>query len=722
MPELVWFELFPPRGLDLATVTAVVRPLASRPRLGLTRRMPVVVFECWSNEGMLRWLLGVEAVLAPQVPALLHTQLPNLGIVRRDDVDRPAVPVAVALRSQGLFNPMRLDTASSVSAGVLGTLAPLRKGECAVVQWVLGPAQDRRDRPQELSFLEAVGLHPLHEEDGRDRQHWKLKTNEPLFGLRGRIGVNASSQRASTIFRSLVSALGIANASHAELRASLPSARHARLLARVFQPTITWGCVLNAAELAALLCWPLTHADISTVMGRHVAPVPKKLLVPPGATTHDRVLGVSLHPGDDGSLVRMPVHTSLHHVQVVGPTGSGKSNLLAALARADMDAGRAMLVIEPRGDLVDDILAGVPEHRRQDIVVIEPGDSHPVGINPLHGELAGAERRADQLLNLFQEWYGSNIGPRSRDVLLHSLIALARAKDGTLADLPTLLTSVQFRRKVLAEVNDPLVLAPFFASYEAMSDAERQQAVAPVLNKARALLTPSATRRLLGQARPKFDLEDLFRKRRIVLVNLNTGVLGPEVSSFIGGILVTQLWAAIQRRATVPAAQRHPVMVVIDEVQNYLKLPVDLGDVLAQSRGVGVSWTLAHQHLDQLTPNLQASFLANARSRVVFRPAVRDLKPLAAALGGGLTSDDLERLKAFEACARLLVDSTLTRPFSVRTLPIGHALSDANKLRQASRDRYGLDGVQLDRTHAARWQGADSTPEGPIGVKRRRQS
>jgi hypothetical protein len=512
MPDLRWFELFLPRGLDLGAVTALIRPLASRPRMGmLLPRMPVVVFECWSFAGELHWLLGVESIIAARVPSELEAQLPGLSLVEQDEPRRPVLAVAVDLRLQGLSNPLRVDVAAAVSAGALRTLGGLHRQELAVVSWVLGPSQQRRHRPVEVGLGQVLGLRPLPEETAQDRQFWKAKTAESLFAARGRIGVKASSQRASVILRSLASALAIANASHAELRASSPSARKARQLHEVFRPSFTtWGCVLNAAELATLLAWPLASVDVPGVMGRHVAPAPPNLLVPADRMATNRTLGTSLHPADGGQLVRLPIETCLHHVHVVGPTGSGKSTLLTELVRADAASGRAILCIEPRGDLTTDILTRIPEHRRNDVVIIEPGVSHPVGVNPLAGPVDQAERRADELVNLFQAWFGSNIGPRSRDILLHCLIALARLPDGTLADLPTLLTSTPFRRKALGKVSDPLVLNPFFAWYESISEAERSQAVAPVLNKARSLLSPSATRRFLGQATPKFDLEDCF--------------------------------------------------------------------------------------------------------------------------------------------------------------------------------------------------------------------
>jgi hypothetical protein len=419
----------------------------------------------------------------------------------------------------------------------------------------------------------------------------------------------------------------------------------------------------------------------------------------------------------------MPVATALHHTHVIGPTGSGKSTLLAELVLADIAAGRSALVVEPRGDLVRDILARVPAERRDRVVVIDPQLERAVGFNVLAGDLADAERRADEIVHLLGELHGGNLGPRSTDILLHAATTAARLPDGTFCDIPALLTNPAFRRKALAKVSDALTLGPWWAGFEARSEAEKAQHVMPLLNKLRPFTSRDVLRRMVGQAEPRFRLDELFMKPgTVVLVNLNRGLLSAPVANLLGALLLSQAWAAIQRRAALPPEKRHPVMAVVDEFQDYLRIVggVDFGDVLAQSRGLGVSWTLAHQHLDQLSASQQAGVLANARSRVVFRPAPGDAKALAAALGG-LTGDDLLRLRAFEACCSLLVDGQPTRPFSVRTRPLPPWTSNPDDLLRASGERYGVDGAELDAALAKRWQDAGAG-EGPVGVKRRRGS
>ena len=318
--------------------------------------------------------------------------------------------------------------------------------------------------------------------------------------------------------RPLHSALSLANGPHAGLRASRQSSRTAQQLTSVLGRARTWSGIVNAAELAVLLAWPLDGLEVPGQTAA-LAPPPSALLTDDAPdTTVERILGRSLHAADKGRLVNLPTASCLSHLHVIGPTGTGKSTALAQWIVADAAAGRSVLVIEPKGDLVADVLARLPASRHDDVVVIEPGEAERiVGFNPLAGPREQAERRADELLGLFRELFGTAIGPRSSDVLLHALITAARLSDGTLTDVPALLTNPGFRRRALAQVSDPLVLAPFWAWFDSVTDAERAQVVAPVMNKLRVLVSRPAIRRMLGQAVPRFALDELFTKRRIAL-------------------------------------------------------------------------------------------------------------------------------------------------------------------------------------------------------------
>jgi len=379
-----------------------------------------------------------------------------------------------------------------------------------------------------------------------------------------------------------------------------------------------------------------------------------------------------------------------------------------------MRAGRSIVVIEPKGDLVADVLAHVPHSRLRDVVVLDPLDSAPVGLNPL--SVSGrADTRSEGLLAVFRSIYGDAIGPRSADILHSALLTLARRPDASLLMLPLLLTNAGFRRSVTTGLGDPIALEPFWAWYEQLSEGERAAAIAPVMNKLRPWLLNRSLRAVLGQRNPRFDLSSVFTERTILLVPLQKSVLGPEASQLLGSLVVAQLWQATAQRATVPPERRHPVSVVIDEVQDYLHLPTDLGDALARARGYGVGFTLAHQYLGQLGPDLRPGILANARSRVLFQLSHED----AAVMAKGhpeLGPDDFTALGAFEVYASLFAGGRVTPYASGRTLPTTPTVSDPGELRARSRERYGR---TLEEIEAGFSELTTHSPTAPTGRKRR---
>jgi hypothetical protein len=412
----------------------------------------------------------------------------------------------------------------------------------------------------------------------------------------------------------------------------------------------------------------------------------------------------------------LPPERALQHLHVIGPTGTGKSTLLAHLVLQDIAAGRAVVLVEPKGDLVADVLARLPPDQLDRVVVLDPHDHTPVGLNPLARHGRPPELVADHVLTIFKQLYGRAIGPRSQDILYASLLTLARHDGASLAMLPLLLTNRGFRRSLVAGIADPLSLDAFWATFEAWSEAERAAAIAPVMNKLRPLLRPGL-RGVIGQRAPRLSLQQLLADRRVLLVPLQRGVIGTDAAGLLGSLLVAELWQVIQARAALPAAQRHPVMVYIDEVQDYLHTGTDLGEALAQARGYGAGFTLAHQFLDQLPPDMRAAVLANTRSRVVFTLGDRDARVLAQG-HPELTPTDLTALGPYEIYASLLAGGRPSPYASGRTLPLPPPTIDPAVVPRRSRDRWGrsLDAVERDLADLLR---SDDVDLGPTGRRRR---
>src|SRR5207248_1432686 len=225
-----------------------------------------------------------------------------------------------------------------------------------------------------------------------------------------------------------------------------------------------------------------------------------------------RVVAEASFPGAERPMA-LSVKDSLRHLHVIGPTGSGKSTLLTGLIEQDMQAGRGVVVIEPKGDLVADVLMRVPEHRLDDVIVLDPMDDRPVGLNLLACTAADRELVVDQIAGIFATLFKAGWGARTDDILRAALLTLAGVPGMTLTEIPLLLTDAGFRRALVGRVDDP-ILQQFWGWFEGMSDGERTQAIAPLSNKLRAVLLRRRLRNVLGQAEPRLDLDWALAERK----------------------------------------------------------------------------------------------------------------------------------------------------------------------------------------------------------------
>ena len=283
---------------------------------------------------------------------------------------------------------------------------------------------------------------------------------------------------------------------------------------------------------------------------------------------------------------------------------------------------------------------------------------------------------------------------------------LAKAPDGsafTLVELPELLTNDRFRAYVIQQAaiqQHHTELRSFWRWYQGLSDAERGQVIGPVLNKLRAFVLKTPLRLLLGQSQG-LDLNTIFTQRKILLVPLSKGTLGPETAQLVGSLLVASVWQLALGRVTLPPEKRRPVWLYADEFQDTVRLPIDLADMLAQARGLGLGLTLAHQHLGQLPEALKTAVLGTARTQLAFQLDYDDATTLSRSFAP-LERADLMGLDRFEVAMRPCVDGRTLTPVTVTTLPLPPATGDAAELAHLSQQRYGVDRAEVAAALQAR--------------------
>jgi hypothetical protein len=720
----VWQQLFPPQPFTEATALGLLRHWAAQ------THAPQLILEARADVTGVEYLIGSQLRHASAVRRAVE-QLVDGAIVTSFDTD-DREHVATARRIQLSTNARQLEPADAVASqrSILHALTAVRKNERLTIQVVLGPRQHPKGVPVEAKrdnqMLMSKLLHGVLTDTRPGARHaLAQKLGQHAFTATVRLGVQApTAKRRKSLLLGLAAAIGTTESP--DVRITL----HQEKADRINNPRASWSIFtpaqrLTITEVARLSGWPIADHDEHFPGQPPLHPRP----VRPSAAMQSgqRVVARASAPGAGGTIGYDTID-ALRHTWVIGPNGVGKSTLLLNLILQDLEADRPIVVIEPK-DLIADLLARIPEKRRDDIAVLDPFDEAPVGINPLdasHRHGRSPEVVADSLFGTFKAIWGDSLGPRSADILRNCLDLLARRDDASLVMLPLLLTNPGFRRRLTRNImeRDPFAAGPFWQWFDSLSPEAIATTIAPLSNKLRPLLS-KPLRDVLAQQRPKFNVRQVLREKKVLLVPLQKGVIGPENAQLLGALVVAELWQAIRERAGTPEGSRAPVMVYIDEVQDYLRLPTDLGDALATARSLGAGFHLAHQYEKQLPPSMLDAFRNNARSRICFALQAGDAKEMTAGQSV-LSVEDFTRLPAHHIYASLVRDNTVQPWASGVTKPAPEATSDPAQIRRLSRERYGQRREQIDAAFAELLNGGESEKDGPddIGApkRRRRQS
>ncbi|MBI4032558.1 type IV secretion system DNA-binding domain-containing protein [Candidatus Berkelbacteria bacterium] len=361
-----------------------------------------------------------------------------------------------------------------------------------------------------------------------------------------------------------------------------------------------------------------------------------------------------------------------HHTYVIGKTGTGKSTLLETMIRQDIVAGQGLVLFDPHGDLVERVLASVPEARKPDLIYFNvPDTARPLGFNPLE-RVAPTKRAiaAAGMLEVFKKIWSESWGPRLEHILRNGLLALMDQPEATLADLLRLLDDADFRKRAAERVANAQVRRFWLHEFEGYPSRFRAEAIAPVQNKVGAFLANPILHAILTQPRSSFDPRRLMDSGRILLVNLAKGKIGEDAAALMGALLVSGIGLAALSRSDVPEVERRDFFVYLDEFQSFTTL--SLATMLSELRKYRVSLVLAHQYLSQLDEPIRDAVLGNVGTMVCFRVGAEDAEFLEREFSPEFSARDLVDLPNYNIYLRLMVAGVVSRPFSGETIRRAH--------------------------------------------------
>ena len=397
---------------------------------------------------------------------------------------------------------------------------------------------------------------------------------------------------------------------------------------------------------------------------------------------------------DDQRHVGIGQEDRRRHLYIVGKTGMGKTTLLQSMLATDIRAGRGVCLVDPHGDLADNVTALIPKHRTNDVILFDAASRDQViGFNPL---ACRDPTRIDQvtsgvvsaLKKLYDSW-----GPRLEDTLRNAVFATVE-RGGNLLSVMQLLGEKNFRERTVPLIRDPIVRSFWIHEFASWSDNYRTEAVAAIQNKLRPFLTSTTIRAIVSQPGRSLDLREVMDNGQVLIVNLSKGRLGEDNSTLLGALLVTSIQQAAMTRADIPEADRRDFSLYVDEFQNFTT--GSFASVLSEARKYRLSLIVAHQYLSQLDEPTANAVFGNVGSMIAFQVGTDDAERLAQQMSkhpGQLTPENLTGLPKYTAYTRLLIDGMPSSPFSMMTLPVTSKEIDPERgeiIRKVMHRRFGL--------------------------------
>ena len=379
----------------------------------------------------------------------------------------------------------------------------------------------------------------------------------------------------------------------------------------------------------------------------------------------------------------MDLASRRQHLYIIGQTGTGKSTLLRNLILQDIEEGRGVAVIDPHGDLADDILDHIPAWRTDDVVYLDPSAPDPVAINLFRATGGNWHLVASGIVSTFRKIWRDSWGARMEYILFATVAALLQCENTSLLGVQRMLIDARYRAWVVRQVTDPMVRSYWVNEFESYERKFLQEAIAPIQNKVGQLLFSPPLRNILGQVAAKVNFRFMMDERRIFIANLCKGQLGETHSSLLGSLLVTGFEIAALSRSDISPEKREEFFLYVDEFQNCAT--DSFASILSEARKYRLCLTLAHQYVGQLSEETSDAVFGNVGTFISFRVGEADASVLERQFGGGYTRARFTGLENFELCARLLNQE----PFVGTSLPpLDTKRSRRSIVLQRSREKY----------------------------------
>ncbi|MDA1168927.1 MAG: type IV secretion system DNA-binding domain-containing protein [bacterium] len=529
----------------------------------------------------------------------------------------------------------------------------------------------------------------------------KMAEQQFLVNIRVVVAVHDSTD-AERVFQAIISSFAQYDLPDLnQLRVRVPPNKKKFLEQMIFRvPNTQKASVLSTTELASLYHFPLPTTATPNIIWRGAKAAP----APGGIPTSGVLLGNNIYRG-----IETPVYLAesdrRRHLYLIGQTGTGKTTMFLNMIVQDIQAGHGVGVIDPHGDLIEEILQHIPQERAKDVVLFDPRDKDmPLGFNILEAKDSNQKDLiVNEVVQILQKLAArlnpESIGPMFEHYLRNALLALVEDENSTLLDVPRMLVDEKFRNAIIAKNTNPTVLQ-FWQQEFAQSQRGQMSAdmLSYVISKLGRFISNETVRNIIGQAKSSFDVREVMDNQKILLCNLSKGQLGDINSDLLGFVLVSKIQIAALGRANMPEHQRKDFYLYLDEFQNFTT--DSIATILSEARKYKLNLNLTHQFIKQLDDPIRDAVFGNVGTILSYRIGVEDGEFMEKQFAPVFTQYDLVNLHRFTAVIRLLANGTPERSFSLSgAMPPQHGNPEvADVVRANSRREYGRskNAVEMD--------------------------
>ncbi len=411
------------------------------------------------------------------------------------------------------------------------------------------------------------------------------------------------------------------------------------------------------------------------------------------------------------------------HMYVLGKSGTGKSVLLSNLIVQNINNGEGVCVVDPHGELVEEILHLIPDHRAKDVIYFNPADiDFNVGFNVIALEDPKYKHLvASGLMGIFTKIWANAWSSRMEYILNNAILALLDTPGTTLLGIPRLLVDKDYRQMIIGNLKDPVVKAFWVHEYEQWREQFRNEAIAPIQNKVGQFLSTSIIRNVVGQSKSTIDIFKIMNEGKIFLVNVSKGRVGEDNSALLGGMIITKIQLAAMERVRIPEDERKDFYLYVDEFQNFAT--DSFANILSEARKYRLNLIIAHQYTAQLANEngtaVRDAVFGNVGTMIIFRVGADDAEFMEKEFEQEFTAQDLVNLPNYHVYLKLMIDGVTSRPFSASTLPpmkIDLSAGVKEKIIESSRKLYARPREEVE-AEISKWSGMLQVGDGEAKYK-----